>query len=80
MPSARITRSRTEGDKIVAAVLPEDETIASPIREAEEASKPIETKDEKIARALVLIDEGLSIRGAHRDLGLSHRVIQSLVS
>ena len=62
MPSARITRSRTEGDKIVAAVLPEDETIASPIREAEEATSiSIETKDEKIARVLVLIDEGLSI-------------------
>ena len=68
-------------DKIVAAVLPEDETIASPIREAEEASPiAVETKAEKIARALVLIDEGLTIRGANRELGLSRRVIQALVS
>ena len=68
-------------DKIVAAVLPEDGTIANPIREAEEAtSTSIETKVEKVARALVLIDGRLSIRGAHTNFGLSHRVIQALVS
>ena len=68
-------------DKIVAAVLPEDGTIASPIREAEEAtSTSTETKTEKVARALVHIDGGLSIRGANRNFGLSRRVIQALVS
>ena len=52
MSSARITRLRAKVDKIVAAVLPEDETIANPTREAEVASPtPFETLDEKSPRS-----------------------------
>jgi hypothetical protein len=68
-------------DNLVAAALPEEATIARPIRDAAVASTVTpESRSEKIERVLLLIDGGMSVRKVHRECGITRQLIRTLVS